>query len=592
MHNSLNHGLPRPRLGWMIVLPILLVLAGCPTTSDNSGNGNDNDPPPGQEIDADLDGVLDEDDECPDTPAEADVNEVGCALSQLDSDDDGVTDDLDDCPETPQGSNVDATGCLEGGPPPDADGDGVSDANDDCPATPAGAEVDDDGCAASQRDTDRDGVNDALDQCPNTPAGAEVDAQGCADSQRDSDDDGVNDDLDACPGTAAGVDVDETGCELAPVDSDGDGISDAFDRCPNTPAGTQVDANGCPVGPGGGPGASCGNLVIEEGEQCDPPDGATCDANCQLTSGGGLTNDACGRPIAIGEGTRSFSNLGATTDGPDQPNRCAVLGDTQFSADIWYCYTPTCTGSVAVSLCCSAYDTKLAVYDGCACPTADGLLGCSDDDCGTSTTSRLTFPAVAGQSYLLRIGGFDGDQGEGTMSIFCADDPDAGDNACMDGSGDCFAGHDGAGCQDADTCSRVCDVDPCCCDTEWDALCAEKADGIINGFAACGAAGSGDCFGAHATPGCDQVDCCQQVCEEDPFCCLTQWDDVCAEAVETTCGLFDVCRNAVGSCFAEHATPGCNTQACCNTVCAADSNCCTSQWDELCTARAVQGCGR
>lgn len=59
----------------------------------------------------------------------------------LDSDGDGVTDDMDACPNTPAGVTVDATGC-----PLDSDGDGVYDYLDKCPDTAANLKVDADGC--------------------------------------------------------------------------------------------------------------------------------------------------------------------------------------------------------------------------------------------------------------------------------------------------------------------------------------------------------------------------------------------------------------------------------------------------------------
>ncbi|MCH8545038.1 MAG: OmpA family protein [Alcanivorax sp.] len=59
-------------------------------------------------IDSDGDGVPDYRDECPDTPANVTVDEVGCPL---DSDGDGVPDYLDQCPDTPAGAIVDEQGC-------------------------------------------------------------------------------------------------------------------------------------------------------------------------------------------------------------------------------------------------------------------------------------------------------------------------------------------------------------------------------------------------------------------------------------------------------------------------------------------------
>ena len=63
------------------------------------------------------------------------------AAAPLDSDGDGVPDDKDQCPNTPAGVAVDAVGC-----PVDSDGDGVPDYRDRCPGTPLGVKVDADGC--------------------------------------------------------------------------------------------------------------------------------------------------------------------------------------------------------------------------------------------------------------------------------------------------------------------------------------------------------------------------------------------------------------------------------------------------------------
>lgn len=123
----------------------------------------------------------------------------------VDSDGDGVTDDLDKCPGTPAGTRVDASGCPL---PLDSDGDGVNDDTDKCPGTPAGTPVDASGC---EIDSDGDGVGDSKDKCPNTPAGAKVDENGC---ELDSDGDGVVDSQDKCPDTPKGDRVDATGCSF------------------------------------------------------------------------------------------------------------------------------------------------------------------------------------------------------------------------------------------------------------------------------------------------------------------------------------------------------------------------------------------
>ncbi|MEO0617380.1 MAG: OmpA family protein, partial [Pseudomonadota bacterium] len=95
------------------------------------------------------------------------------AALPVDSDGDGVYDDVDQCPDTPAGTAVDAMGCAL---PADSDGDGVNDDADACPNTPAGTAVDARGCA---KDSDGDGVLDGADACPDTAQGAVVDSTGC-----------------------------------------------------------------------------------------------------------------------------------------------------------------------------------------------------------------------------------------------------------------------------------------------------------------------------------------------------------------------------------------------------------------------------
>ena len=182
----------------------------------------------GCEIDSDGDGVFDSRDQCPKTVAGAEVNRQGC---ELDCDADGVVNSQDKCPRTPAGSGVNAQGCEI-----DSDGDGIANSVDECPRTPAGMQVDARGC---EPDTDADGIVDSRDNCPDSAAGAVVDIRGC---ELDSDDDGVVDSQDQCQGSAAAAVVDNRGCE---VDTDADGVVDSADHCADTPPGHAIDAQGC-----------------------------------------------------------------------------------------------------------------------------------------------------------------------------------------------------------------------------------------------------------------------------------------------------------------------------------------------------------
>ncbi|MFP5304928.1 MAG: OmpA family protein [Gammaproteobacteria bacterium] len=110
---------------------------------------------PVEESDSDGDGVVDSADQCPDTPAGTQVNEVGCPL---DSDGDGVLDEVDECPNTPAGAKVLANGCARVG---------------DCRTPRPGEQVDENGCAVEQKFILR-GVKFEFDSDRLTPEAREI----------------------------------------------------------------------------------------------------------------------------------------------------------------------------------------------------------------------------------------------------------------------------------------------------------------------------------------------------------------------------------------------------------------------------------
>ncbi len=354
----------------------------------------------------------------------------------------------------------------------------------------------------------------------------------------------------------------------------GDGIVNetAGEECDDRGESSACNANCTP--------ASCGDSIVNEtaGEECDPdpPDEMICTDECLRTGsccaangtpgcedaacreavcavdpyccgqdegvgfwddecvqgaidlcGLGVDNDDCASTSAVVDGITPFGNLCAMTDGPEDEGTCAFL-----QADVWFCYTASCTGFATISLCESErdYDTMMAVYEGCGCP-AGGSLQCSDDDCGLDRQSRLVFEVEEGQSFTIRIGGYpnppENKRGQGTMSITCgAEDP------CGPGAGDCFAENGTPGCEDLDCCREICAQDPYCCDFEWDDLCVGTAWGLCGeGFAAC-ETNDEPCAVPHDTPGCSDQDCCQTVCESDLFCCMVEWDQFCADAAD------------------------------------------------------------
>jgi len=329
----------------------------------------------------------------------------------------------------------------------------------------------------------------------------------------------------------------------------------------------------------------CGDGIVQAGEQCD--DGNTnsgdgCSATCQR-EGSGLANDLCSNPKTVSDGITTFTNIGATTDGPED---CTFFGRSDIPSDVWFCYTATCKGTAAMGLCGSAYDTKMAVYSGCTCPSL-GPLTCSDDDCGSgieNTQSRVTLSVTTGQSYMVRVGGYAGAQGDGLLTISCGQ-PDI----CTTATGDCMTPHGNSqpGCATATCCNAVCAVDRFCCDVTWDSFCASEAAGYCTtGFPACNTH-AGVCTSAHTGSGCNNVECCNAVCQVDPYCCITAWDQSCVDRSNLIC---TTCSSRAGDCFTAHAGPGCSSMPCCAKVCASDSFCCDTEWDASCAQKAAALC--
>ena len=91
------------------------------------------------------------------------------------------------------------------------------------------------------------------------------------------------------------------------------------------------------------------------------------------------------------------------------------IGAHSIGQDIWYCWTAQCDGLATFSLCGSSFDTKMAVWEGCACPPTTELAW-NDDACGLqSQVSGVS--VVMGQTYLVQVGGYGSGAGAGILNI-------------------------------------------------------------------------------------------------------------------------------------------------------------------------------
>ncbi len=136
------------------------------------------------------------------------------------------------------------------------------------------------------------------------------------------------------------------------------------------------------------------------------------------------TNDWCYAATPIALGNTPFNTIGATTDGPINPG-CDQGDGTRFVNDIWFEYTAPSSGTLTVLTCGQAtFDTIIAAYTG-SCGSLN-LVNCDDEGCGFQT-SIMNFDVTAGETYLLRVGGWFGSgfgwSGTGTLSLSLATCP-------------------------------------------------------------------------------------------------------------------------------------------------------------------------
>ncbi|MBC8073538.1 MAG: hypothetical protein IAG13_34775 [Deltaproteobacteria bacterium] len=180
------------------------------------------------------------------------------------------------------------------------------------------------------------------------------------------------------------------------------------------------------------------------------------------------------------------------------------------------------------------------------------------------------------------------------------------DDVCVGHVADtCAGGCDGggAGCHDqcvageamGDSCnacvSQICAEDPFCCQTEWDEVCVGHVATVCDGACAGSGCGHDECEqGGPLEDGCS--DCATEVCAADAFCCMTDWDATCVGEADSICG---ICT--AGGCAHDECQTGGPLDAgcsdCADAICGDDPFCCTDQWDSACVTQAtdVAACG-
>ena len=149
-------------------------------------------------------------------------------------------------------------------------------------------------------------------------------------------------------------------------------------------------------------------------------------------------NDTCAGALPLAEGqNQPFDTTYATASGL-RLSGCGSDATTMLN-DLFYAYTPACTGEAILTTCGTSWDTIVAVLDRCG----GRVLACNDNDerfvCDPSSgQSALRFPAVAGRTYIIAVGStLVWRDGRGLLSVACVPPPgcraDYNDDGFVDG---------------------------------------------------------------------------------------------------------------------------------------------------------------
>ena len=166
----------------------------------------------------------------------------------------------------------------------------------------------------------------------------------------------------------------------------------------------------------------CGNGIVESGEDCDDGNNESGDGcyNCQFESGGDLCEDAY--EAVVGENYFDTRGAGAEYSDPSDSYCSGTYLNWDNSPDVWFKFTPGFDGVITLSTCdSSSYDTSMALYVGDSCGNWT-YLACNGDASGQSGCqayySRIAnFSVDAGETYWIRLGGYQAATGEGTLTL-------------------------------------------------------------------------------------------------------------------------------------------------------------------------------
>ena len=143
------------------------------------------------------------------------------------------------------------------------------------------------------------------------------------------------------------------------------------------------------------------------------------DTTCNSTTCPGA-GDECSVAMTAYLGENAYETDTATPSSP-QPDDSQCSGtylNWSNSQDIWFAWVAEFSGNAHFTTCdSSSFDTSMVVYAG----TCDNQIACNGDDSGEdgcqSYYSAIDVNVQTGQTYYIRIGGWEGATGSGTLTI-------------------------------------------------------------------------------------------------------------------------------------------------------------------------------
>ncbi len=146
-------------------------------------------------------------------------------------------------------------------------------------------------------------------------------------------------------------------------------------------------------------------------------DGTTCETtDCPVVGAG----DECDTAMIAVMGGNAFETDTATSSSPEpDDSQCSgTYLDWSGSQDIWFAFTPDSSGQLHFTTCDgSSYDTSMVIYE----DSCDNQIACNGDADGGSNCqsyySAIDLSVSEGSVYYIRIGGWQGETGSGTLTI-------------------------------------------------------------------------------------------------------------------------------------------------------------------------------